>query len=109
MTNNTYDILKYIAQIVLPACGALYIALSNIWRFPYGEEIVGTIAAVDTFLGAVLMISSHQYYKEGKDTVGTMTVNPEDETAAFAFDDMTVEDLAAMKQVKVNVNYEGKH
>ena len=58
MSNKTYDILKYIAQIVLPALGTLYFALARIWGFPYGEQIVGTIAAVDTFMGVVLKISS---------------------------------------------------
>jgi len=66
MSNKTYDILKYVAQIVLPALGTLYFALASIWHLPYGEEIVGTITAVDTFLGAVLMISSSNYKKENK-------------------------------------------
>lgn len=63
MTNKTYDILKWIAQIVLPAIGTLYAALAGIWGFPYGEQIVGTILAVDTFLGAILQISTAQYNK----------------------------------------------
>ena len=54
MTNKIYDILKFIAQIVLPALGTLYFALAAIWGFPYGEQVVGTITAVDAFLGAVL-------------------------------------------------------
>ena len=61
MTNKTYDILKFVAQIVLPALGTLYFALAGIWGLPYGEQIVGTITAVDTFLGAVLKISSDRY------------------------------------------------
>lgn len=61
MSNKTYDILKYIAQIVLPALGTLYFALAQIWGFPYGEAIVGTITAVDAFLGAVLKISTDKY------------------------------------------------
>lgn len=64
MSNKTYDILKYIAQIVLPALGALYFALSAIWGFPYGEQIVGTITAIDAFLGALLGISTAQYKKK---------------------------------------------
>lgn len=64
MSNKVYDVLKYIAQIVLPAIGTLYFALASIWGLPYGEEIVGTITAVDTFLGAILMISSANYNKE---------------------------------------------
>ena len=63
MNNKTYDILKYIAQIVLPALGALYFALSQIWGLPYGEEIVGTITALDCFLGAILGISTMAYNK----------------------------------------------
>lgn len=64
MSNKMYDILKYIAQIGLPALGALYFALSTIWGFPYGEQIVGTITAIDAFLGALLGISTVQYKKK---------------------------------------------
>ena len=64
MSNKLYDILKYIAQIVLPALGTLYFALAKIWSFPYGAEIVGTITAVDAFLGALLKISTDQYNQE---------------------------------------------
>lgn len=64
MSNKMYDILKYIAQIVLPALGALYFALSAIWGFPYGEQIVGTITAIDASLGALLGISTVQYKKK---------------------------------------------
>lgn len=64
MSNKVYDILKYIAQIVLPAIGALYFALAKIWGFPYAAEIVGTISAVDAFMGALLKISTDQYNKE---------------------------------------------
>ena len=65
MSNRVYDILKYVAQIVLPAIATLYFALSQIWGLPYGEQIVGTIAAIDCFLGALLGISTAQY-KKGK-------------------------------------------
>lgn len=64
MPNKAYDILKYVAQVVLPAAGTLYFALAGIWGFPYGEQIVGTITAVDTFLGVLLGISSSKFYKE---------------------------------------------
>lgn len=66
MTNKVYDVLKYIAQIVLPAIGTLYFALASIWGLPYGEQIVGTITAIDTFLGAILMISTSKYYNSTK-------------------------------------------
>ena len=67
MSNKLYDVLKYVAQIGLPAVGTLYYALSAIWGLPYGEQIVGTITAVDTFLGTLLMISSSAYRKENDD------------------------------------------
>ena len=63
ITNKTYDILKWIAMILLPAIGTLYFALAGIWDLPYGEEVIGTITAVDTFLGALLGISTAQYKK----------------------------------------------
>lgn len=64
LSNKTYDVLKWVAQIVLPALGALYFGLSRIWGLPFGEEIVGTITAIDAFLGALLGISTVQYNKE---------------------------------------------
>lgn len=64
MSDKTYDTLKFIAQIVLPAAGAFYFALAGIWGLPYSEQIVGTITAVDAFLGALLGISTAQYYNK---------------------------------------------
>lgn len=61
MSNKLYDILKWIAQILLPALGTLYFALASIWGFPYAEQVVGTITAVDTFLGVLLGISTKRY------------------------------------------------
>lgn len=63
-SNKTYDILKWIALVLLPAAATLYFALSGIWGFPYGEQVVGTITAVDTFLGVILGISTSQYNKK---------------------------------------------
>ena len=66
MSNKVYDILKYVAQIALPAFGTLYFALSSIWGLPCGEEVVGTVTALDTCLGTLLMISNAQYNKSNK-------------------------------------------
>lgn len=67
MSNRTYDILKFVAQIILPALGTLYFALARIWGLQLGEEIVGTITAVDAFLGAILGISTIEYNKQLKE------------------------------------------
>lgn len=63
MSGKTYDVLKYIAQIVLPAIATLYFTLAQIWGLPYAEQIVGTITAIDTFLGVLLKISTNYYEK----------------------------------------------
>lgn len=64
MSCKCYDVLKAIAQYILPALGTLYFALAEIWHFPFAEEIVGTITAVDAFLGVLLKISSEKYYSD---------------------------------------------
>lgn len=62
-SNKIYDALKWIALTLIPALGTLYFGLSQIWGFPLGEEIVGTLTVVDTFLGAILGISNVKYKK----------------------------------------------
>ena len=63
MNNKLYDVLKEIALLWLPAVGTLYFALAGIWGLPYAQEVVGTITAIDTFLGAILGISTASYRK----------------------------------------------
>lgn len=63
LTDKTYNVLKWIAMILLPALGTLYFTLAGIWGLPYGEEIVGTITAVDTCLGVLLGVSTAKYNK----------------------------------------------
>lgn len=69
LPDKLYDWLKWIALVFLPALGALYFGLSQIWGLPYGEEIVGTISVIDAFLGALLGISTAKYRKEQNDNV----------------------------------------
>jgi hypothetical protein len=70
ISNQLYDVLKWIAQYALPALGTLYFALSSIWGLPFGEEIIGTITAVDIFLGVLLGISTATYNKTTPPTTG---------------------------------------
>lgn len=65
LSNKTYDVLVWIAQLLLPALGTLYFTLSGIWGFPYGEQVIGTLTAIDVFLGAILGISSSNYEGDG--------------------------------------------
>lgn len=63
MDNKIYDVLVKIVKYVLPALGSLYFGLSQIWNFPYGEEVVGTISLIATFLAVCLGISTYNYNK----------------------------------------------
>ena len=71
LNDKAYNTLKWFVQIVLPACATLYFALAGLWGFPHGEDVVGTIAAVTTFLGVILGVSTRAYnasdrkYEEG--------------------------------------------
>ena len=67
LNDKVYDVLKWVCLIALPALGVLYAALSGLWGWPYTKEVVGTIAAVETFLGALLGVSTAQYNKGGGD------------------------------------------
>lgn len=67
LTNKAYDILKWIAMIVLPALGTFYFTIAGIWGLPYGEQVVGTITALVTALGAILKISTAKYNKNNSD------------------------------------------
>lgn len=64
ISNETYDFLRAIADLALPAIGALYFGLAGIWNFPYGEEIVGSITLVVAFIDVVLRILKGKYDKE---------------------------------------------
>lgn len=100
-SNKTYDILKWVAQYLLPAAGTLYFALSSIWGLPYGEQIVGTVAALDTFLGVVLGLSSSQYKGDG--VLQIDTTNPEKDTYRFDLD-VPLEELSGKTKIVLTVN-----
>ena len=65
-SNKVYDVLKWVAQILLPALATLYFALAKVWNLPYSEQVVGTITAIDTFLGVILGLSSKAYSDDTK-------------------------------------------
>ena len=67
LNDKVYDVLKWVCLIALPACGVLYAALSGLWGWGYTQQVVGTLAAVETFLGALLGVSTAQYNKGGND------------------------------------------
>ena len=66
MTNQQYDTLKTIALIITPVL-AFLASCVTIWGIPYGEQIVATLTALDTLIGAVVVVVNRQYRKEGQD------------------------------------------
>lgn len=105
ISNRTYDALKWVAQILLPALGALYFGLSQIWGFPNGEEVVGTITIVDVFLGALLGLSSQRYNKSEAKYDGNLVVDTADpERDIYSFEVTTpIEDLKNKKELTIKV------
>lgn len=87
LSSTWYDRLKYIAQIVLPGLATLYFTLASIWGLPAANEVVGTIVAVDTFLGVALRISTAQYEPE---THGEVMLNPVTNKVRVSLDDSAV-------------------
>jgi len=100
---KTYDQLKYLAQVILPALGTLYFALAGIWDLPSANEVVGTIVAVDTFLGVVLQISSNNFTSNtGK---GVLNVNSTEDGSVFQleFDGDPVKEIEGKDRVIFDV------
>lgn len=66
MTNKTFDTLRFLQTVLLPAIGTLYYALADIWSLPYAPQVVGTITALTAFLG-VFVEYKRQTYTEVTD------------------------------------------
>lgn len=64
LSDKVYDILKWVALIVFPALATLVSTVFGLWDIPYSEPIAGTITAIATFMGAILMVSSSNYKKQ---------------------------------------------
>jgi hypothetical protein len=108
LTNKAYDILKPLATTVLPASGALYYALAQVWHWPHAEDVVGSIAAVNTFLGVVLGLAALTYVKSGAQYDGVLDVEVNPETGRPVITGMVNDQdpavIAGMKQVTFKVN-----
>lgn len=78
LTNAVYDKLKWVALVALPAAGALYFALAPLWNLPKAEEVVGTVVAVDTFLGLLLGVATRSYNTSDDKFDGALHVQEDD-------------------------------
>ena len=64
LQNSTYDILKKVCLVFMPALATLILALGQIWHWQMTDQVAGTITALDAFLGAILGVSSKLYWEE---------------------------------------------
>lgn len=104
MKAKTYDKVKWIAQILLPALGTLYFALSGIWNLPNAEQIIGSITALDAFLGVIVGISAAQYNNSAKDgTLMIDTSNLQKDTYRLSLE-TPLDELADKKVIQLNIN-----
>lgn len=104
--NTTYDFLKWVAQIVLPGLGALYFGLAQIWGLPNAEQVVGTVAVVDTFLGLLLGYSSQKFDRSEEKYDGHLVVDTSDEgkdVYSFEVTSTPLEDLRNKQELTFKV------
>lgn len=108
-TNALYDKLKFFALVILPALGALYFGLAQIWGLPKAEEVVGTVTVVDTFLGVVLKLSTRAYNKSDARYDGTLDVTETEDGKEFMLNlNSDPYDLPGKHSVEFKVNRQGE-
>lgn len=89
LSDKLYNFFKFLTITLLPALGTLYFALAQIWNLPAGEEVLGTMMALQVFIGAIMGISTRQYENSGAKYVGTINIDesPEKETYSLELKD----------------------
>lgn len=103
MSDKLYDGLKWVAQYLLPAIAALYFALAGIWSLPYPEQVVGTITAIDAFLGVILGISTASWTPDG-----TITIEEKEEGTGINITyNKDLSELSTKKNVTLKVAAKG--
>jgi hypothetical protein len=107
MSGKVYDVLKFVALILLPAIGALYFAIAGIWGLPYAQEIVGTITSIDAFLGVLLGINTRTYNASDAKYDGAINVITQGENKTFSLefkDDEALDSLDQKPSVMFKIN-----
>lgn len=106
LSNGTYDLIKWVAQYLLPGIGALYFALAQIWGLPNPEQVVGTIVAVDAFLGVILGLSTIHYNKSDAKYDGALVVDtssPERDLYSFEIGSVPLEELSTRREITLRI------
>lgn len=79
LNDRNYHYVRQSATIILPAIGALYFTLGQLWGLPRVEEIVGTIAALNIFAGVWASVAKKIYDDTGGKYDGTLILEETDE------------------------------
>lgn len=107
LNDKQYDVVKFLTIVVLPAFGTLYFALAAIWGLPSPEQVLGTILAVETFIGAILGLSTRQYVNSGAKYSGAINVIETPDKTVYSLDlDHAPEELAKKDEAIFKVNSE---
>lgn len=107
MSNKLYDFLKWVALVLLPATGTLYFALSQVWGFPAGEQVVGTVVALELFLGTLLGVSNSTYKRSGAAYDGDLVMGEGESANSWMLDFTTsLDDIPEQERVVLKVRQE---
>lgn len=105
LSDSAYNVVKKSATIVFPALSALYIAIAQIWNFDHVEQVVGTLTAVNTFLGVLIQLSKKSYYASSAPYVGEIKVKNVGEKKVFSLVvDGDPEELENMSSANFKIN-----
>jgi hypothetical protein len=105
LSDKSYTVLKFIAQILLPAFGTLYFTIGGIWNIPATEQVIGSLTAVDTFLGVILGLSTVSYNRSGAKYGGQINVVQTEGKKVFTLEvEGDPEDIENQKEVTFKIN-----
>lgn len=80
LSDKTYDMLKRLVTLVLPAFATLYWSLAAIWpQIPNADQVVATSAAFATFFGVLLSFGSKSYASSEAKYDGQIVVTQDDD------------------------------
>lgn len=111
LSDSAYLALKHTASIVLPAAAALYVGLAQFWHFPKPEEVAGSIALVNTFLGALVALSTKSYNSSDAKYIGKMLVDDTGDRTVVQFkidEDLDARDVVKMPEVSFKLQDTGE-
>jgi len=66
LNDKVYDIIKWIALLVLPTLLGAIVAISEVWSVQIDGDIIAGLTALSSAIGVLLSVSSTIYYVSGK-------------------------------------------